>query len=388
MEMIPDAVPSTLRKINIRGTLELLKLHGECSRADLTRMLRVSAPTMSKLLDKLLQDKFIEEFTVDPVGKGRPSKMYRLAEKSVFIAGVVIDIIECRAVCAGLDGKFRPSGVINFSTPGTYEELIKFIAGYVKESAAGHSGSCLGVGVSVPGLINSHGYIELSPNIPMLNGKNIRNDLRKMLDCKVCVVQEEYGMCMAEKQFGSSASCPDFVLVDISSGLGMGVFSGNRYVHGSHGFGGELGHITVKPDGPLCSCGNYGCLEMLAGDKAIAGKLSEKLGREVKCRDLIRVVQEEGLDISAELEEAIYYLSIGIANVINLFNPSRVVIHGAMFDLDKKSFSRLKQTVKRRALPPAFATCVIQRSKLIKIHGAIAAICAGIFESTGPQIDR
>ncbi len=387
MAELHDAVPSTLRKINIRSTLEVLRKHGECSRAQLTRLLGVSAPTMSKLLDNLLTTGFIEEFSVDPVGKGRPSKNYKLAENSVFIVGLVIDIRDCRIVSAGLDGNFVPDGIITFPTPENYDDLLELIFNHLKSFSQKHNGKCLGIGISVPGLVDSSNTIELSPNIRMLDGRNLTTDLQKRLTCRITVLQEEFGMCLAERLYGSAEDCEDFALVDISSGMGMGVFSGNRYIHGASGFGGELGHITVKPDGPLCSCGNRGCLETLAGDLAIAGKLSSRLGRKIKSSEIVETVTRENLDISSEIDEAIYYLAIGVATVINLYNPRKVIIYGKMFDLSDHVMEKLCDAIKKRTLAPALRNCSIQRSQIIKIQGAIAGISSNLLESTGPQID-
>lgn len=388
MSRISEAIPSTLRKINIRLTLELLKREGECSRATLTRLAGVSAPTMSKLLVDLLAAGMVEEFDRDPCGKGRPSKFYRLAETRINILGVVIDISECRIVAAGLDGKVDFEEVRYFPTVHSdYEAFLDSICNQVNSYLANGDIKYAGIGVSVPGLIDCDGIIEMAPNLHLLDGKSLEGDLTARLRRPVLVMQEEYGMCLAEQSFGSAGGCGDFVMIDISSGLGMGVLCNNRYIHGASGFGGELGHITVKADGPLCGCGNRGCLETLGGDKAMAAVISQRLGREVKPREIVEAVKTSGLDVGRELDETLNYLAIGAAAAINIFNPEMVFFYGRLFDLAEDAFVRFRNKVKERALAPSFRRCQLRRSSVSKVQGAIAGICFYVFEQAGPRIE-
>ncbi len=154
------------------------------------------------------------------------------------------------------------------------------------------------------------------------------------------MIQDQHALCMAERHFGRAKGLDDFAILDVSSGVGMGVMSGGRLVRGHSGFAGEIGHITVAPKGRLCGCGNRGCLETVASDTALAWRVSRRLGRQIDIDELIRLVHSGELDPAEECKEVVGYLAIGLATVINVFNPSTLFIHGQLFDVDEGLFAR------------------------------------------------
>ena len=166
----------------------------------------------------------------------------------------------------------------------------------------------------------------------------------------------------------------DFAILDVSSGVGMGVMSGGRLVRGHSGFAGEIGHITVAPKGRLCGCGNRGCLETVASDTALAWRVSRRLGRQIDIDELIRLVHAGELDPEDDCKDVIRYLAIGLATVINVFNPSTLFIHGQLFDVDEGLFARVLDETSKRALAPSFADCQIIRARGSKRQGAVAGV--------------
>ncbi len=139
----------------------------------------------------------------------------------------------------------------------------------------------------------------------------------------------------------------------------MGVMSGGRLVRGHSGFAGEIGHITLIPGGRRCGCGNRGCLETVASDTALAKQVSRRLGRQIDIDELIRLTRAGKLDPQEECKEVIHYLAIGLATVINIFNPSTLFIHGQLFDVDRRLFctrpgsKTRKRQLSLRRLPTA-----------------------------------
>ncbi|MEX2607333.1 MAG: ROK family transcriptional regulator, partial [Kiritimatiellia bacterium] len=263
--------PSLMRRINIRQLLDAMRTLGPCTRVDLTNHSGLSAPTVSKLMNELLRRKLVEPLPDQKKpSTGRPSTIYQLAREKVQFLGLVIDIEQSRVVSAGLDGDIEPERKLVFKTPRTYAGLISTASRYLKRIAALKEGAAvLGVGISIPGLIDqSEGRQVFSPNLHFMDGRHPARDIEKATGFKTQVVQEEQGLCLAEQLFGQARDLEDFAMIDISAGVGMGVVSAGRFVSGSSGFAGELGHITLKPGGLLCGCGNRGCLETVASDVA------------------------------------------------------------------------------------------------------------------------
>jgi predicted NBD/HSP70 family sugar kinase len=162
--------------------------------------------------------------------------------------------------------------------------------------------------------------------------------------------------------------------------------SGGRLVRGHSGFAGEIGDITVKPGGRRCGCGNRGCLETVASDTALAKGVSRRLGREVDIDELIRLTRAGEVDPRHECKEVVHYLAIGLATVINIFNPSTLFIHGQLFDIDESLFARVLEQTRKRTLAPSFADCRIIRAHGSKRQGAVAGVIQHLIDSVVPEL--
>jgi predicted NBD/HSP70 family sugar kinase len=192
--------------------------------------------------------------------------------------------------------------------------------------------------------------------------------------------------CMAERQFGLARGLEDFAMLDVSTGVGLGVMSGGRLLHGNRGLAGEVGHITVVANGRPCGCGNRGCLETVASDSALAWRVSQRLRRKFSVDGLLEGQRTGKLDMTAELNEACRYLAIGLATVINLFNPATLFVHGRMFALDPGLFGRVRQETKRRALAPSYDDCRIVQARGSKRQGAVAGIIQHLTTAAVPDL--
>ena len=152
---------------------------------------------------------------------------------------------------------------------------------------------------------------------------------------------------------------------------------------------GELGHLTAVVDnGRPCGCGNRGCLETVASDAALADRIARRLGRPVSVDEMLDLVRTGRAPVAKELLETAQFLAIGVAAVINLYNPSTVFIHSPLFDADPELFARLIEFTRDRALPPSFAECKILRGKGHKRQGAVAGIVQHLTNAVVPGLEH
>ena len=228
----------------------------------------------------------------------------------------------------------------------------------------------LGVGVSLPGLIDSgRGVGVFSPNVPMTNGHPPAADLGARLELPAVLVQESQALCLSERYHGLAVGMSDFAMLDASVGVGLGVVSGGRPVQGHSGFAGELGHVTVVADGGrACGCGNRGCLETECSDTALAWRVGQRLGKAVTVEEALIAASP------AELQANVRYLAVAAAAVVNLFNPATLFVHTQLFDAFPGVFDEFVTETHRRALKPSFADCRVVRAKGNKRQGAVAAV--------------
>lgn len=382
-----EAVPALLRRLNVRRVLETLQSFGPSTRAQLTRRTRISPPTMSKLIAQLERDGLIEQEAELQATAGRPGVVFRLATQRARVIGAVIDADRCTVVAAGLDGAIDPALTRSFVSPQTFDELIARLADHVRAAACDNDPPVRGVGLTVPGLIDrAEGRVVFSPNMHYLDGRNPGQALARRTGFEVATVQEEHALCLAARAFGRARGLADFALVDLSRGFGMGVFSQGQFITGSRGYAGEIGHITVQPGGRQCGCGNRGCLETVATDHALAQACSERLGRPVDIGQVIDLVRGGSLAVGSMVEDALDHLAVGVAAVINVFNPECVLLHGRMFDLSEDMLDRLTRRVRARALEPSFQCCRIERAAADKPLGAVAGAIQQLCANLGPRL--
>ena len=365
---------SLLRQLHARRVLAALQQHGPLSRAEVARRTGISGPTVTRAVAALLEDGLLEEADSPQRTLGRPGKELRLASTAVTVLGVAVGAAHCEMVSAGLDGQIREDQTKRFATPSRYPALVDAIARHARSLADGGP-KLLGVGVSVPGLLNRREKRTVfSPNLHQTDGRQLGEDLRQQIGVEVALLQESHALCLAERTYGAARGVADFAMLDISEGLGLGVVLNGQIVEGHSGLAGEFGHVTVELNGRQCGCGNRGCLETVATDTALAAALSERLGRDLSPEEAVSLLQSGRLKAEKELERVLQYLSVGVAAVINVFNPSKLFIYGRVLDAGPGLFERLLEWTGKRALAPSLADCEIVRARGSKRLGAVAGI--------------
>ncbi len=367
--------------------MRVLQHHGPCSRADVSRRMNTSAPTVSKAVASLLRAGLLEEFDVKESGRGRPAKQLRLANQTAQVLGLVIDAGECRLVTAGMDGVLRQEGEVSFETPKTYERFLREAVHHARRFVNGLDVTTLGMGISLPGLLDyRHERGLLSPNVPMTNGHSPSRDMSEQLGINCILLQETHALCLAERRYGAAQGRDNFGMLDISTGLGLGMISGGRLLTGHSGLAGEIGHIPIEEGGRLCGCGARGCLETVASDSALAWFVSKRLGRHIEIDEIVEAVGRGELVVQDELRAVCNKLAFAIATAINLFNPATLFIYGRLFELEDGLFERVCGETRRRSLGPSFADCRLVRARGSKRQGAVAGIIEYLTDSLVPDL--
>jgi N-acetylglucosamine repressor len=382
-----SAQPQLLSRLNERSVMRVLQDHGPCSRADMTRRMNTSAPTVSKAVASLLRAGLLEEFDVKENGRGRPAKQLRLAKETAQVLGLVIDAAECRIVVAGMDGALLQDSEVAFETPKSYERFLREVVRHSQRLINRHDVTTLGLGISVPGLVDYRQELGmLSPNVPMTNGRSPSRDLSEQLGIKCVVLQETHALCLAERRYGAAQELDDFGMFDISTGLGLGIISSGKLLTGHSGLAGEIGHIPIEEGGRLCGCGARGCLATVASDSALAWFVSERIGRRIEIDEIVEAVGRGELSVQDELETVCKNLAFALATVVNLFNPAALFVYGRLFELGDDLFAWVCEEARRRSLGPSFADCKLVRARGSKRQGAVAGIIEYLTDSLVPDL--
>jgi N-acetylglucosamine repressor len=387
MSAITTIRPALVGKLNERQVLRMIQTRGPLSRAEVARESGLSAPTVSKAVASLLKAGLLEESDAAELARGRPAPKLRLATTATQVIGIAIDAGHCEVVTAGLDGDLH-TDLQTVPTPRTYPELIDALEAKARSLMARRGVATLGLGVSLPGLVDYRkGCGVLSPNVPMTNGRAPARDLSVRLGLDCVLLQESHALCLAERHYGLAKGLDDFAMLDVGTGVGLGVMSGGRLLTGHSGLSGEIGHITaVSEGGSRCGCGNTGCLETVASDSALAGRVSKRLGRDINTDELIDLVKAGKLTVTKELADTAKYLAVAVAAVINLFNPSTVFIHTRLFEIAPGLFDEVVRRAAKRALPPSFADCRIVQARGSKRHGAVTGVIQQLTDAVASDV--
>lgn len=205
------------------------------------------------------------------------------------------------------------------------------------------------VGIGAPGISNpGTGTIITSPNLPGWHDVPLRDMVAGKLDIKCFLVNDANAAALGEMSFGAGRGARNFIYVTLSTGIGGGIVVDGRVYSGSTGIAGEIGHMTIDDDGPLCNCGNKGCWEALASGRALEKKARRYIeeganttilacaGGELEkvTARVIQVAAEQGDDLAQKLiARTGYYIGVGLANLINIFNPELIIIGGGLSNM-------------------------------------------------------
>jgi N-acetylglucosamine repressor len=373
--------PQLLSRINEALVLRAIRQHGPATRGELSQHMGVTFPTVAKAVGSLLDARLLEEFDDVMVGPGRPAKRLRLSRENSQVVGVTVDVRTCEVAAAGFDGVVREDTKRSFPTPQSYDELLAAVVERV-EALRCDEMPILCIGISVVGLVDYRQQeIRLAANLYFLNGKKLGLDVGRMLDAECVLVHDSHALCLAEYVYGEASNLDSFAVLDMCTGIGLGVMVNHLFLTGHSGFAGEMGHIPIVPNGRRCRCGRRGCLETVASEWALVERVSERLERPVDFDEVMALAHRGDKLVRSELNRLCKYLSIAIAHVVNLFDPQCVFVTGRIFDELPYLRDHLVARARQITLEPSFADCRFMATSGTQLLGAVATAISAVTSS-------
>ena len=318
------------------AVLAALARQGSLSRAELAERLELSPATITSITRRLLEAGLVEEGEPRASQTGRPSIPLELIPASAHAIGVQVAHEHVTGVLTRLDATvvdgFRHA--FDPSAPGAVDALTALVRSEI-EAAARRGLPLLGVGIAVPGVVEPEtGTLRMSVRLGW-NGMPLAARLRASLGVPVLVDNDISAVTAAERLYGPGADCADFLVVAIGQGIGLGMVLDGAPYRGAAGAAGEFGHLPILPDGPVCSCGNRGCLETQVSTEALLRRAAD-LGvvpANAELEDLGAAV-DGGDERGAELlRQAGELLGRTLAGSVNLLGPESVVVMGEITEL-------------------------------------------------------
>ncbi len=380
---------ATGHRSSVATLFELLRSQPRTTRTDLVRLSGLSKATVSESIASLMAGGFITEVGKHQPGRGRSQVVLEFQASNRLVIGVQFMDDGCRAVLANLHaGEVASTERLRIGT--SPEDFVSAAASCVEELSSVARSPIVGVGLGVPGLVDPNGR-EVIASVPYgWQHVPIAGMLESRTGLPVLATNRAKAAALGEYWQGAHEFRNDrhhLAYIHAGSGIVAGfVFDGDPFF-GSGGAAGELGHVTVLPDGPLCGCGNRGCLYMLASESAIVRSVRARTRQQameiegdalpslgaVTFESLVSSAQDGDQAVIQSVREAAGWLGLAIANLVNLMNPSIVVVGGSVTHFGGLFMEPLRAEVRQRALWDALDGVPIVASTLGEQAGTVGA---------------
>jgi glucokinase-like ROK family protein len=366
------------------------------SRLDLARQAGLSPASITAIVQRLMMKGLVVESEPTRSHLGRRPVPLEIRKDAAHLVGVDLGSFYLRIVITDINGnildKFRTRTEMRQGRQRVLERTFQSIHQVIEHSTVSPT-AIKGIGIAHSGVIDSDAGLVLSYPRPgqMAEWKNVplREIFHKEFQIPCLLEDTVRTATTAEKCFGLGRDLNDFLYIDVGMGIGAGIFLDGKLYRGAGGRAGEFGHITVDENGPLCSCGNNGCLETVASCAAIiqAVRTAIEQGIDSKIRDLaagdldkisIELIAQAAMENDSlafrVLQKAASYIAIGLADLVNLLNPRVMIFGGALFrSVPKLLEDPLRRIIKQRSLEKSANEVQLKVSPLGSEAGALGA---------------
>ena len=391
------ATRTTSREINRRIALNLIREHQPISRADLARRMSVTRGVASVLVQELIAQGLIYEGATGEAARGRKPTFLHIRTRDRLAVAVDVRFSKTYLMLSDFSG--RQLALETYATIFDIPQFVRDLAARVRRTLKMRAveGSCEGIGVVVPGMVDHRTGRVL--NAPTLGWRDadIREPLSAATGLPVQVENSGRACSLAHLwlERGEAAPAQSFVYISVSDGVGVGVVVNGELVRGRDHIAGEFGHMPLSLDGPRCMCGMTGCWEAYVSNLATLSryfgwdlsKLSPKALHEAgpeafTVPDLLARARGGDGKAAAALQATARFLGLGLANIVNVFNPDCIYLAGEIttaWDLIEET---VRAALRERALTAAAARTPLRVSSTHehpRLRGAAALIAAPTF---------
>ena len=381
----------SVRRHNLGVVLRHVAEHGPRSRAAIAQETGLNKTTVSSLVGELIEFGLVRETEVELRGTvGRPALPVELSGRGVVGLGLELGVDFLAVRAADLSGDERHRALETVDNRGRPVDDVIDHLGRLAEAALADVRELglltAGAVVGVPGLVDSDGRLLVAPNLGW-TGVSVPQLLAARLGRPGFPIQAENEANLgglAELWEGAGREFRDFLYISGELGIGAGIIVGGELFRGAHGFGGELGHTTVDPEGEVCACGNRGCLET----RVALGALLRAAGLDPGARVSELAERADAGDdrVLRTLDEAGHWLGVGVASAANLLNPRGVVVGGYFATLATWLMPGLQEELDARVLaaewdPTRVVTSVLGADAAVR--GASALALRRVFADPG-----
>lgn len=370
-----------IQDLNRTLLLNLLRREGVCSRATLSHLSGLKQATVTNIVNDFIRWRIVKETGSMAGSKGRRAIGICINEDTYAVVGVRIARLNYSVGLFSLAGNVMKLVRKEVSLGQIAEVTFSQIREDIRKMISSCGYEVLAIGIALPGPYSyNRKRIEIMTGVLGWADIAIEDELEKDFSIPVFIEQDANAAAMAQFWYGRQEddSSADNVLVYVAAGqgVGAGIVINGKLLKGNIGTAGEIGHTTVDIHGPRCSCGNYGCLENLCSSIAFTKAVNLKLHSEMplSLEKITKLVRKGDETAVSEYKKCCEFLSVGVINLINSFNPTRVIIGDEMAHIEPDlMLSCIRSGIKDRLIEEVYDTTCISTSIVehdSMVHGA------------------
>lgn len=379
--------------------IEFLYKQGPTSNPDIARFTKMSSPTITKLINDLIEKGIVIDMGIGPSIGGRKPNLFGINPNARYIVGIDIDCSMVKLGIFNLANEAVSKIVTYFSNvqekQHLFDELLQKVDKLINESDLLKE-KFLGIGVSIPGLINSKNgqtYMDLR-----INNMTIEELFENRYHLPTIVDSDSRVMAIGEQAFGYAKDKENALCINICDGIGLGMILNGKVYRGKSGLAGEFGHINVVKDGNLCTCGKYGCLETVASGTAMIEQAQQgiKKGQEsliselvdhdinnIHVADIIEAVNKGDIFAIEIINKLGHFLGEALASLVHIFNPEIIIIGGKVALAENYLINPIENTLNKFTISYIKKDTKVVTSDLqekVKLLGSVAMVMNKVFE--------
>ncbi len=377
---------SWLRDRNRQRVLDVLRISGRTSQADIARATGLSRTTIHTLIGELKEEGMVLEVDGRPAGAGtgRPAVQLVLQKTSRAVLGIDFGHSHVQVAVADLAHNVLAERHRDLDVNHRAKEALDFSAEMAAEVLAEvgiDRSHVIGAGIGIPGPVDrERGTAGSATILPGWVGLRIADAMQKRLGLPVDIENDANLGALAELTWGAGRDCTNFAYIKAATGIGAGLVIDGALLRGATGTAGEIGHTTLDERGALCYCGNRGCLETVASGPAITRLVAEGNGEAPSLAEVIERAAAGDVRCRRAISDAGREIGVAVAGLCNLINPERVIIGGLLSRAGSILLQPLRESIRRHAVQAAAervevrAASFVERAELL---GALALALRG-----------
>ncbi|OEJ34241.1 ROK family transcriptional regulator [Streptomyces subrutilus] len=378
---------SSLHRANLERVVRAVRLAGSLTQAEIARATGLSAATVSNIVRELKEGGTVE--VTDTSAGGRRARSVSLSGDAGIVIGVDFGHTHLRVAVGNLAHQVLAEEAEPLDVDASWVEGFDRAEALVGRLIAGIGVSldkAIGVGLGVPGPIDvESGTLGSTAILPGWAGINPREELSRRLGVPVYVDNDANLGALGELVWGSGRGVKDLAYIKVASGVGAGLVINGQIYRGPGGTAGEIGHITLDESGPVCRCGNRGCLETFAAARYVLPLLQGSHGPELTMERVVELARDGDPGCRRVITDVGRHIGSGVASLCNLLNPSRVVLGGSLAEAGELVLAPIRESVGRYAIPSAARQLSVLTGSLggrAEVLGALALVLSEMGDST------